>query len=53
MIKQGEFKSVRTTTNHPEPTDQAQQLDAGGGHQNGTATPEASVGNTKSIDGYA
>ena len=53
MKNHGEFKSVRTTTNHPETTDQGQQLDAGRSHQDGTATPEAAFGDTKSLAGSA
>jgi hypothetical protein len=53
MINHGEFKSVRSTTNHPETTDQAQQIDVGGGQQNGTSTPEAAFGDTKSSAGDA
>ena len=53
MKNHGEFKSVRSTTNHPETTDQAQQIDVGGGQQNGTSTPEAAFGDTKSLAGSA
>jgi hypothetical protein len=53
MINHGEFKSVRSTTNHPETTDQAQQIDVGGGQQNGASTPEAAFGDTKSSAGSA
>ena len=53
MLNHGEFKSVRSTTNHLEATDQAQQIDVGGGQQNGTSTPEAAFGDTKSSAGNA
>jgi hypothetical protein len=53
MLNHGEFKSVRSTTNHPETTDQAQQIDVGGGQQNGTSTPEAAFRDTKSSAGSA
>lgn len=53
MLNNGEFKSVRSTTNHPESTDQVQQLDAGRSHQNGTDTPETSDGVTTSLARYA
>jgi hypothetical protein len=53
MKNHGEFKSVRSTTNHLEATDQAQQIDVGRSQQNGTSTPEAAFGDTKSSAGDA
>jgi hypothetical protein len=53
MKNHGEFKSVRTTTNHLESTDQGQQPDAGGGHQDGPAKSETASGVTTSLAGDA
>jgi hypothetical protein len=53
MINHGEFKSVRSTTNHPESTDQGQQLDAGRSHQDGPAKSETAGGDSTSLTRYA